>query len=48
MPWIASMMPIVTVSIVTIGSARMPISIISAKIGWIRTAWPRRRPISSQ
>ena len=48
MPWIASMIPIVSDSIDTMGTARIPISIISEKTDTARTGWRRRRPRNSQ
>ncbi len=48
MPWIASMMPMVAESTVRMGSARMPMSIISAKMAGRRTGWLRRKPKPSQ
>ena len=48
MPWMASMMPMVADRRVTIGIARIPTSIISAKTGAGRTGCPLRGPIRSQ
>src|SRR5262245_32983190 len=47
MPWSASISPMVAESSVTIGSARTPIAIISAKTGLTCTTWPCRRPRAS-